>query len=111
MKEMTVRTEQTLIRNENNRLQELLQTAVGHFRSGEDTAGLDSFLSAMEELDVVIEADRKSRQPQINLDQLLPAVRGLYFYMQNQDITGITDLLEYTVYPLTKEWLKGCDGR
>jgi len=29
--------------------------------------------------------------------------------MKNQDITGITDLLNDTVYPLTEKWIKGRD--
>gem|GEM_PF-1179570 len=106
---MTASTELTLLKTEIERLQEFLQATVGHFRIGEDAAGMEDFLSTMEELERAVETNRNSRQPRIDLNQLLPAVRGLYFYMRNQDITGITDLLEYTVFPLTKEWLKGRD--
>jgi hypothetical protein len=107
---MTARTEPDLLRAEYQRLQEFLLSAIGHFRRGEDAAGLENFLYALDKLEYVVEADQNTSQPGIDLDRLLPAVRGLYFYMRNQDITGIADLLEDTVYPLTQEWLEGCGG-
>nr|WP_319488716.1 hypothetical protein [uncultured Caproiciproducens sp.] len=102
-------TELTPLKTEIERLQEFLQATVGHFRIGEDAAGMENYLSTMQELERTVETDRNSRQPRIDLNKLLPVVRKLYFFVKNQDITGITDLLEYTVFPLTKEWLKGCD--
>lgn len=109
MEETTVKMKPTLLKTENKRLQEFSQAAVGHFQNGEDGAGMDNFLNAMEELWRMIEIDCNSPQPQIHLNQLLPALRELYFYMQNQDIPGITELLEYTITPLIEEWFKGCD--
>ncbi len=106
MEEMTARTENDLLRAENKRLQEFLLAAVSHFRRGEDTKGLENFLGAVDSLEYLVETDQNAQEPQIDLDLLLPAMRGLYFYMQNQDITGIADMLEDTVYPLTKEWFE-----
>ena len=105
---MTDRTEPVLLKTEIKHLQAFLQAAVGHFQIGEDAAGMKDFLSAMEELKRLVEISRNS-QPQIDLNLLLPSVRRLYFYMKNQDITGITDLLNDTVYPLTEKWIKGRD--
>lgn len=109
MEETTARTEPIRFRVEQKHLQEFLKAAVGHFRIGEDNAGLNSFLSAMEELEHAVETDQNLQQPHIDLNRLLPALRGLYFYMRNQDLTGVTDLLEDTIYPMTEEWLKGRD--
>lgn len=67
---------------------------------------MENFLSSIEELEKLITLDQDSDEPKIDLDRLLPAMRGLYFYMRNQDITGIADLLEYTVYPLSQEWFE-----
>ena len=107
MAEMTAMTDLLLLKEENEHLQKFLRTAIGHFRNGEDANGIEDFLNGVEELERVVEIDQDSQQPKIDMNQLLPLVRELYFYIQNQDITGITDLLEYTVYPLTEEWLKG----
>ena len=106
---MTDRTEPVLLNTEIKRLQALLRVAVSHFQIGEDAAGIKNLLSAMEELERLVEISQNSWQPQIDLNLLLPSVRRLYFYMKNQDITGITDLLNDTVYPLTEKWIKGCD--
>lgn len=86
------------------------QTAAERFRKGEDAAGLECFLTATAELESLVEADQILPRPRIGLDRLLPAVRQLHFYMQNQDITGIADFLEDTICPMTQEWLQGSDG-
>ncbi|HHV31512.1 hypothetical protein [Caproiciproducens sp. LBM24188] len=100
-------TEPNLIKKRNARFQKYLHDAVEHFRRGEDDPGMKEFLSSMEELETLVMLDQNSEDPRIDFDQLLPMVRGLYFYMQNQDITGITDLLEYTLIPLSQEWFEG----
>lgn len=110
MMAMTARTEPILPKIEVKRLQDFLQAAVGHFRIGEDAAGIKNFLSAMEELEQAVEANLNLLQPRMDMKELLPAIRELYFYIKNQDITGITDLLEDTLYPQTEEWLKRCDS-
>jgi len=106
---MTDRTEPVLLKTEIKHLQALLRAAVSHFQTGEDAAGIKNLSSAMEELERLVEISQNSWQPQIDLNLLLPSVRRLYFYMKNQDITGITDLLNDTVYPLTEKWIKGRD--
>lgn len=110
MSEITAKTEPASLWKQSRRLQDFLQAAVGHFRSGEDTEGIESLLNAEEELESLVESDQHSQQPQIDLNRLLPAVRQLCFYMQNQDITGIADLLEDTFLPVNKGWLKGDGG-
>lgn len=91
---------------ERKRLPELLHAAVRHFRSGEDTAGMEDFISAVNELESAAEADPKSRPFWMN--ELLPALRELFFVMQNHDITGLTDWLEYTAAPMAEKWQEGC---
>jgi hypothetical protein len=91
---------------EKKRLPELLRAAVRHFRSGEDAAGMKDFISVVNELESAVEADRESRQFRMN--ELLPALRELYLIMQNNDIAGMTDWLEYTAVPMADEWHEGC---
>jgi hypothetical protein len=104
MEEMEVKMEPTLHKGRKEPLQEFLRTAIGHFRNGEDATGMEDFLSGMDELKRMVENDWNSQRPNIDMNQLLPATRKLYFFIQNQDITGIADLLEDTLVPLTKEW-------
>lgn len=108
MNEMTTMAEPTPLRAQSKRLRNFLQTAVAQFQIGDDAAGIENLLAAAAELENLVEADRNSQRPQIDLRRLLPAVRKLHFYIQNQDIAGISDLLEDTFCPLTEEWLKGC---
>lgn len=86
-------------------LQEFLQAAIGNFHIGNDTEGMDDLFKFLEKLEYEVEAD----WPQMDLDQLLPVLRELYFFIKNQDIVGMTDLLEGKVVSLTKKMLKGCD--
>ncbi|WP_164918947.1 hypothetical protein [Caproiciproducens sp. NJN-50] len=106
MEEMTAGTRPTLLNRQIKHFLAFLHSAIGCFRIGEDAEGMENFLSAMEELELVVKTDRNSPYPKIDLNLLLPSVRGLYFYMQNQDITGIADLLEDAVAPLAENWLK-----
>jgi hypothetical protein len=105
MEGMTAITEPTMLNKRIERLQKHFRAAIAHFRNGEETQGMEDFLSGVEELDRAVEIDQHSNQQKIDLEQLLPAVRELYFCMQNQDVIEIADLLEYTVIPLTREWL------
>lgn len=101
--------ELSLLYSRNNRLQASLQSAVRHFRNGEDRAGFDDFSNSMEDLESVIDTVRVFGGAEADFDRMLPAVRQLLDCVRNQDVTGITDVLEFTVYPLSKEWMKGRD--
>lgn len=78
-------------------LPELLHAAIRHFRSGEDAAGMEELLKAVDELESAIEAEHGFQQFQLH--KLLPGLRELYQFMQNHDIAGMTDWLEYTAVP------------
>lgn len=86
-------------------LPELLHAAIRHFRSGEDAAGMEDLIKALDELESAADAGQGSRQ--FPLHKLLPALRELNQFMQNQDIAGMTDWLEYTVVPMTEDWPEG----
>jgi len=92
------------------RLLSLLQSSVEQFKKGEDAAGIDDLMRAVDALDNAVENDRNLTQPRIDLGYLLAALEKLHFYMKNQDITGMTDLLEKTFYPMAAEWFEGCEA-
>ncbi|HEX3026579.1 MAG TPA: hypothetical protein VHR42_05065 [Clostridia bacterium] len=91
---------------EKKHLPELLHAAVRQFRSGEDAAGMEDLRKAVDELEAAVEADQESLQ--FSMDKLLPALRELYGYMQNRDIAGLTDWLEYTAATMPEECPEGC---
>jgi len=109
MDEMTAKMELTLLRTQGKRLLDLLHTTAKQFQSGEDAVGIKSLLTAAAELENLVETDRNSQCPQIDPSMLLPSLRKLYFYIHNQDITGIADFLEDAFCPLVGQWLRGCD--
>lgn len=91
------------------RLLGFLRSASAHLRSGEDAHGIEDALSAVLELEKLVEQDQDAQQPAIELAKLLPAVKTLYDYIRNQDITGIGDLLEDVLSPMAGEWIKGSE--
>lgn len=110
MNEMTAKTQQAIFALQSESLRSILQTASTQLRNGEDAEGIEGLLSAVSELEKLVDNDQNSLKPRIDLDRLLPAVKRLYFYIQNQDIAGIADLLEDVFYPMAGEWMKGSDG-
>lgn len=110
MNETTEKTKPAMLPAQSERLRGLLQTASAQLHSGEDAEGIESLLSAVSELEKLVESDRNSPFPGIDLGRLLPALKTLCAYMKNQDIAGIADLLEDVFYPMTGEWMIGSDG-
>lgn len=106
----TAMMEQTLPEPKAEHLPGLLREAVSKFRSGEDAAGIESLFSAMKELENAVEAEKNSLRFQIAVARLLPVMRKLRVYLQNQDIAGIADLLEDALCPAVEESGKGCEG-
>jgi hypothetical protein len=109
MNETKTKTESAVFIVQIERLHGFLQTVSVQLRTGEDAVGIENLLSAVSELEQLVENDQNSPQPQIDLSRLLPAVRALCFCIKNQDIVGIADLLEDVFYPLAEEWMKGSD--
>lgn len=111
MTEMTVNAKPTILSAQGERLLGVLQTASTELQEGRDAEGINSLLSALSELEQCVENDQTSLQPQIDWNRLLPAAKTLHFYMKNQDIAGIIDLINDAFCPMAEEWMKGSDGR
>lgn len=110
MNEITSNTTSAVHAAASERLLGFLRSASEHLRSGEDAQGIEDALSALLELEKLVEHDQNAQQPQIDMSQLLPAVKTLYDYIRNQDITGIGDLLEDVLCSMAGEWMKGSEG-
>ena len=98
--------EQTQLQERTDRFQNSLLSSIEHFRNGEDNAGIDIFLSGIEDLEDVLDTYQCLSESKVKIDNLLPAVQNLYVCMQNQDIVGMIDIMEFAIYPLTKQWLE-----
>lgn len=97
--------EMTLLCNKIKRLQNSLLASIEYFRSGEDSSALDSFQYVIEDLEDITDFCQRLGETDI-IAEPLPALRTLDVYIQNQDITGIADIMEYDIYPMTIRWLE-----
>lgn len=76
------------------------------FRKGEDHNGLEMFLKGLENLEKILcmrDFDMNSEE----MNSIVCEYKNLLSHMRNRDILGITDILEYTLYPVSEKWLKG----
>lgn len=110
MNEMISNSKPVMREADCERLYDFLRKAYEHLRRGEDADGIEDTLSAVFELEKMVECDQNAQQPQIELSQLLPAVKSLHAYIRNQDITGMGDLLEDVLCPMAVKWMKGSEG-
>lgn len=81
---------------------------VNAYRDGEDALGLESFLSSMDDLEQLLELNWQLGISKGALRRILPILQELKNRMKNQDITGITDLIELVLCPAVKEL--GCSN-
>ncbi len=82
---------------------------IEEFRKGKDHQGLDGLFNSMDDLECLLEINRSFGAQKMKLDGLLPILQELCERIKNKDIVGMTDLLEFTLYPMVKE-LTGEDG-
>ena len=93
------------------RLSRTLLSSVEYFRHGDDSAGLDDFICAVTDLEDLLTLYQCAGEPVVRLDSLLTALSAVHACILNQDITGLTDVLEFSVYPHIDEWTGRFDGR
>lgn len=90
------------INKTNDSLKRSLLSSIECFRTGKDNQGLDAFLDSIDDLRIFIDCYELIAEPVI--DKILPSLKKLYICMQSRDIAGMTDLLEFEIYPLIEEW-------
>jgi hypothetical protein len=86
-----------------------VRSAIEHFRTGNDQLGLDNLLNSMVDLENLLEFEYSADGLCNKMDKITPVLRDLCRCIKNQDVTGLTDVLEFTLYPLTTEWIEGCE--
>ncbi len=93
------------LRETAGRLQNTLRSCVSLFREGEDSLGLDALIGSVEDLERLLDIFQCTGTADLGPDDMLSACLGLLSCMQNQDATGMTDLLEFTVIPCAQAWV------
>ena len=95
--------QQVQFNNASNRFHYALLAAIKDFRSGNDRKGLDEFLAAMEDLEMLLETNLFLGGESIKTKRSLPILEEISVQIKNKDVVGLTDLLEFTLYPIVKE--------
>ncbi|SDI30884.1 hypothetical protein [Alteribacillus bidgolensis] len=93
-----------------DRLERAILSSVKQFRLGNDHLGLDHFLHSIDDLEILIECQQYSGEPQGHLDKIIIILDKLYEAMKNKDVLAMTDLLECKLYPLMNQWGRGEQG-
>lgn len=92
------------------RLDKTLKSCVSLFRQGEDNSGLDALVGSIEDIERILDILECTEETAFETQEMLDACRKLLEYMQNCDVTGMTDLLEFTIIPLSEGWAARCDA-
>ncbi len=103
--------ELTRLYEKNSRFQNSLCSSIECFRNCEDNPGLDNFLNSIDDLESIMDYCQCMGKPEVEIKKMLRYFQKLYIMMQNQDSIGMTDILEFEIYPLSKEWVKGSDEK
>lgn len=106
MKGETPMTSDLLMKRQED-LHDSLLAAIDHFQRGEDSPGLDSLLNSLEDLNNLMNLYECLGEPAIDPELFLPALREMYRCMQDRDVVGLTDLIEFSIYPAAESWLNG----
>jgi hypothetical protein len=96
--------ELTPFKKKSDRFQHSLCSSIEHFRKGNDHLGLDNLLNSMDDLENLLELQQYAGEPWRKIDKIAPVLQALCKNVENQDVIGLTDVLEFTLYPLAKEW-------
>jgi len=101
--------ELTLLKKRSNRFHNSLRSSIEHFREGNDQLGLDNFQKSMENLEKLLEFEQYFGDSKCDIQKITSVLQSLYVCIQNKDVVGMTDVLEFTLHPLTNQWVIGCD--
>ena len=86
-----------------------LLSSIEDFRKGNDHDGLENFLNSIDDLESLLEINIYLEKPAIKLHRIISIIEDILMHMQNQDVIGMTDILEFELYPLAKDLVKGDD--
>ncbi len=101
--------EVTLSEKRYERLTNSLLSTIEQFRNGNDHLGLDYFLNSIVDLEILLALNSFMGEEKQLLDMIIPVMEKVYLCLQNKDVVGLTDILEYKLFALTQQWFKGCE--
>ncbi|KJS81117.1 MAG: hypothetical protein JM58_17805 [Peptococcaceae bacterium BICA1-8] len=93
----------TPLKKKSDRLHNSLRASIQHFREGNDQLGWDNFQNSMEDLENLLEFEQYFEDSKCDIQKITTGLQSLYVCMQNKDVIGMTDVLEFTLYPLTNQ--------
>lgn len=80
-----------------------MKSCIQSWRSGNDHQGLQFFLQMIEQLESKLDGDLTDGE-QTELQFIL---EEMYRLVQNRDVIGMTDALEFRLTPRIQQWEKG----
>lgn len=84
-------------------------SAIEYFRKGVDQVALDYFFNSMNELKALLDISITIGKMDAEIiKKFTAAIEKLHLHMQNSDFVAITDLMEFSLYPLAKGWIEEC---
>lgn len=94
----------------------LLAEVVRNWRIGNDQKGLQNFTQSIQQMERILNTSLRGGENKIfiKIDELKLILENLYLLIKNNDVVGITDLLEYQLIPLIQareEEVKINEGR
>lgn len=93
------------LHNKYQGLKVILLETIADFRSGHDISGLNAFFTTIEDIENIILISIYLDELEF-VDVLLPVARTLHDAVCNEDVTGLTDILEYTFLPYVENAVK-----
>ncbi|WDV47438.1 hypothetical protein PV797_07105 [Clostridiaceae bacterium M8S5] len=88
------------------RFQELLLEAIDCFKIGQEHLGINAMLDILDDLENLVEHCEYCSDKNIHIESIVLILRNILKCIENQDVVGMTDALEFSLYPLTIEWIK-----
>lgn len=91
-----------------NLLEEAMTSLIENWRYGNDHVGFHHFIQMLQLLEDLVNnhLDRFEEKSAGELIGLVPIVQGLHQFVQNRDVIGMTDLVEFHLLPFIREWQK-----
>jgi hypothetical protein len=88
------------------RLQNSLLSTIERFRRCEDSSGLECFLHSLQDMEILFDTGKAYGIPGFILDSIKKSLQSICNLIKNQDITGLTDVIEFELCPLAKAILE-----
>lgn len=87
-------------------LKVLLIEVVRNWRIGNDQRGLQNFTQSIQQIEKIVNTLLKGIENKvfIRINELKQMLENLHLLIKNNDVIGITDIIEYQLIPLIQAW-------